>query len=99
MTAVAISALGRYGLSPRDLAIHLGPAICGRCYEVSADVRGQLTGETANRPGRVDLRSRIAGQAQSAGVLKISVSHYCTKCDNDRFFSLRASDDGMQVGV
>jgi copper oxidase (laccase) domain-containing protein len=65
--------------------VHLGPAICGRCYEVSADVRAQLTGETANRPGNVDLRSLLAEHAHEAGVLKVTVSPYCTKCDNDRF--------------
>ena len=49
ITTEAIAALARYGLAPDELAIHLGPAICGRCYEVSADVREQLTGETATR--------------------------------------------------
>jgi YfiH family protein len=86
-------------LAPDELMVHLGPAICGRCYEVSAEVRAQLTGETANRPGNVDLRSLLAEHAQDAGVQKITVSHYCTKCDNDRFFSHRAGDTGRQLGV
>jgi YfiH family protein len=86
-------------LAPDELMVHLGPAICGRCYEVSADVRAQLTGETANRPGNVDLRSLLAEHAHDAGVQKITVSHYCTKCDNDRFFSHRAGDTGRQLGV
>ena len=86
-------------LPPDELMVHLGPSICGRCYEVSADVRAQLTGETANRPGNVDLRSLIVEHARDAGVLKVTVSPYCTKCDNDRFFSHRAGDTGRQVGV
>ena len=99
ITAAAIAALERQDFSASDLAMHLGPAICGRCYEVSADVRGQLIGETATRPGNVDLRSLIAESARAAGVRQITVSPYCTKCDNDRFFSHRAGDAGRQVGV
>jgi YfiH family protein len=99
ITEEALSILSRNGLAVSDLAIHLGPGICGRCYEVSADVRGQLTGEPANRPGKVDLRSLIAGHARAAGVKRITVSEYCTRCDNDRFFSHRAGDAGRQIGI
>lgn len=99
ITSAAIEALARYGHPPDELAIHLGPAICGRCYEVSADVRAELTGQPVNRPGNVDLRSLIAEHASELGVLKITVSASCTKCDNDRFFSHRAGDSGRQIGV
>lgn len=99
ITEGALEILSRNGLQPADIFIHLGPAVCGRCYEVSADVRARLTGETANRPGHVDLRSLIAGHARDAGVKRISVSEYCTKCDNDRLFSHRAGDSGRQLGV
>jgi purine-nucleoside/S-methyl-5'-thioadenosine phosphorylase / adenosine deaminase len=95
----AIRVLGRAGLAPDELRVHIGPAICGRCYEVSADVRARLTGETSNRPGNVDIRSLIAEQAASAGVGQISVSPSCTKCDNETFFSHRAGDGGRQVAV
>ena len=94
-----LAEFARRKIAPDELMIHLGPAICGRCYEVSADVREKLTGETANRPGNVDLRSLLAEHAHEAGVMKVSVSPSCTKCDNDRFFSHRAGDTGRQVGV
>ncbi|HEX2693917.1 MAG TPA: polyphenol oxidase family protein [Gemmatimonadaceae bacterium] len=99
ITTEAIAALARYGLAPDELAIHLGPAICGRCYEVSAEVREQLTGQPATRAGNVDLRSLIAEHAAEMGVQKITVSSSCTRCDNDRFFSHRAGDAGRQIGV
>ena len=99
ITTEAISALARYGLAPDELAIHLGPAICGRCYEVSAEVREQLTGQPATRSGHVDLRSLIAEHATETGVQKITVSSFCTRCDNDRFFSHRAGDAGRQIAV
>jgi YfiH family protein len=95
----ALGAFVRHKIPPDELMIHLGPAICGRCYEVSAEVRAQLTGQPANRPGNVDLRSLLAEHAQEAGVLKVTMSPYCTRCDNDRFFSHRAGDTGRQVGV
>ncbi len=99
ITAEAIATIAKNGFAPADLAIHLGPAICGRCYEVSADVRAQLTGETANRPGQVDLRSLIAEDARDAGVKRLTVSEYCTRHDNSLFFSHRAGDAGRQIGV
>ncbi|HWL39443.1 MAG TPA: polyphenol oxidase family protein [Gemmatimonadaceae bacterium] len=99
ITSVAIEALARYGRPPDELALHLGPSICGRCYEVSAEVRGQLTGQPVNRAGNVDLRSLIAEHASELGVQKITVSSSCTKCDNDRFFSHRAGDSGRQIAV
>lgn len=94
-----LKAYARLGLAPDELKMHLGPAICGRCYEVSADVRSQLTGQEANRPGNVDIRSLIAEHASEAGVTDISVSSDCTRCDNDRFFSHRAGDAGRQLAV
>jgi YfiH family protein len=95
----AIVALARAGKPPEELRVHLGPSICGRCYEVSADVREQLTGMPANRPGHVDLRLLIAEHARAAGVRDLTVSEFCTRCDNDRFFSHRAGDSGRQVAV
>ncbi len=87
------------GLSLADVRVHAGPAICGRCYEVSPDVYAALTGRTVDRPTTVDLRSIIAGHARAAGVREPSVSRWCTRCDNDRFYSHRAGDAGRQLGV
>ncbi|MEJ7810964.1 MAG: polyphenol oxidase family protein [Gemmatimonadaceae bacterium] len=89
----------RSGLSASDLRCHLGPAICGACYEVSADVYVQLTGETSDDPGRVDLRAVIARHVRALGVRHVSSSNWCTRCDGDRFFSHRAGDEGRQVAV
>jgi polyphenol oxidase len=38
ITERAIRLFDARGLAPDELRIHCGPAICGRCYEVSADV-------------------------------------------------------------
>jgi len=95
----AIAMFAEHHLAPRDLVIHCGPAICGSCYEVSPDVFAALTGRTVDRPTTVDLRALIADDARSAGVREITISASCTRCDNERFFSHRAGDDGRQLGV
>src|SRR5262249_18445976 len=40
-------------LNPRDLRIHLGPAICGKCYEVGKDVYFAVSGRSI--PGKTLL--------------------------------------------
>ena len=95
-----IEALAHRGFAAGELRLHLGPAICGRCYEVSADVFRQLTGRDSSHAAEcVDLRALIAQHARAAGVRHITTSERCTKCDNDRFYSHRAGDDGRQLAV
>ena len=95
----AIAAFSRQGLSAGELRIHLGPAICGACYEVSAEVATALTGLPATGHPHVDLRALIAEHARAAGVTRLTTSHWCTRCDNARFFSHRAGDAGRQLAV
>lgn len=99
ITAVAVRAFGALGLPARELLLHCGPAICGTCYEVSPDVFAQLTGRDPGRPHTVDLRALISDHARALGIVRISSSALCTRCDNDRFFSHRAGDIGRQLGV
>ena len=87
------------GMRAVDLRIHLGPAICGRCYEVSPEVIHALTGQTAERNAPVDLRAIIASHARDRGVRAMTQSALCTRCDNDRFFSHRAGDAGRQLAI
>jgi YfiH family protein len=94
-----VLALAHRGIPPRELHLHLGPAICGKCYEVSPEVYGQVTGRSVDRPTPVDLRLAIADHARAAGVGHVTVSDRCTRCDNDRFYSHRAGDAGRQLGI
>lgn len=92
-----ISALAQRGIPAAELRVHLGPAICGRCYEVSPEVHAQLTGRDPGRPATVDLRAVIADHARAAGVRDITISPCCTRCHGERYFSHRAGDLGRQV--
>lgn len=94
-----IDALAKRGYPAAELRLHCGPAICGKCYEVSGDVYRQLTGRDPGSPTTVDLRLLIADHARAAGVRCITTSDSCTRCDNDRFYSHRAGDAGRQLGV
>ncbi len=93
----AIRACASRGLPADELVVHLGPSICGRCYEVGVDVYEKLTGWPTKRPRQVDLRALLAEQAKQLGVTQWSASGECTKCDNHQFFSHRAGDAGRQV--
>lgn len=99
ITPKAIQRFHALGLDPAELRMHLGPAICGRCYEVSPEVFEQLTGWQTIRHRNVDLRALLAEQAKESGVRQITASPYCTKCDNDRFYSHRAGDKERQIAV
>ncbi len=95
----AIALFEKVNCKASDLRLHCGPAICGRCYEVSPDVYGKLVGRAVATPTLVDLRLLIADHARESGVRAISISPSCTRCDNGQFYSHRAGDAGRQVGV
>jgi YfiH family protein len=94
-----VAALAHRGAVASELRVHLGPSICGKCYEVSPDVYRRLTGKDVNTPTTVDLRALLADRARTLGVRHITISPSCTRCHNDRFFSHRAGDRGRQIGV
>lgn len=94
-----LAALTHRGVSAAELRIHLGPAICGKCYEVSPEVVKALSGRVVGSPETVDLRALIAAQARQLGVTHVSTSASCTRCHNDKFFSHRAGDAGRQIAV
>jgi YfiH family protein len=94
-----VAALTMRGVPAAELRVHLGPAICGRCYEVSPDVYERLTGSRPPAARVVDLRALIADHARAVGVRHISISDSCTRCHNERLYSHRAGDPGRQLGV
>jgi hypothetical protein len=91
-----IASLLKLGARPGDLHIHLGPAICGRCYEVGRDVYFAVSGRSVEDRGMLDLRAELAGKAVATGVRDLTISEFCTKCNNEVFFSHRAGDTGRQ---
>jgi polyphenol oxidase len=89
---------------PRSLELHLGPAICGGCFEVGVEVAMRLgitAGSGASPDGRLhlDLRAVLAQRAIRRGVApeRITVSSHCTRCGDAGFFSHRGGDTGRQM--
>lgn len=93
-----------FGSSPADLAVHLGPAICGQCYEVGPEVFRALGEPAPATPRPIDLRRIIGRRAGVAGVCveRVTASSECTLCGDGRYYSHRRGDAGRQrafVGI
>lgn len=97
---ILLAGLDRLGGEIADIRIHLGPAICGQCYEVGPEVHEALGLPAPAGPTPVDVRAVLARQALEVGVQcdHISISEHCTRC-GDGFFSHRAGQPGRQLGV
>ena len=86
-----IRAMNALGAAGESLHVHLGPAICGPCYEVDAPVLQalELPGERAH----IDLRAVLSGQAREMGIAgdRTSLSAWCTRCSDGLLHSHRGS--------
>ena len=92
----------RLGTRVRDAHIHMGPAICGRCYEVGREVHEALGLPRPASPARpVDLRRVLADRALACGAdpASLTISSFCTRCSDTPFFSHRGGDAGRQIAV
>jgi YfiH family protein len=83
-----------------DLHLHLGPGICGDCYEVGPEVFEALARPVPPNPTPIDLRMILADRAVAYGVPaeSITISKHCTRCTGSGLFSHRGGDGGRQVG-
>jgi polyphenol oxidase len=101
-----IAALQRLGAVPDGLYLHIGPAICGACYEVGPEVPAGLGLDTAGAVTHVDLRAALVQRARACGVTlaRISVSTWCTRHggtagEASDFYSHRAGSAERQIAV
>jgi purine-nucleoside/S-methyl-5'-thioadenosine phosphorylase / adenosine deaminase len=104
-TAV-IEAMVAAGSRPADIDVLLGPAICGRCYEVppdmQADVEEQLPGSactTAAGTTGLDLSRGLAAQLLALGVGRVVADPRCTAEDPALYSYRRDGVTGRQAGV
>lgn len=100
-----VRAMVAAGADPADLRAAVGPAVCGRCYEVPEDLRARVA-ETVPEAWcttgwgtpALDLPRAVLGQLRAAGVHEVVRLDACTRTD-ERFYShRRASAEGLVTG-
>ncbi|OAA28647.1 hypothetical protein UG55_1005161 [Frankia sp. EI5c] len=104
--AATLAALDEFGVDRAALRVTLGPAICGRCYEVPAAMRAEVDrlvpGSAATtRAGApsLDLRAGLVGQLAAAGVGPVVVSDSCSAESADLYSYRRDGRTGRFAGV
>ncbi|MBR6239177.1 MAG: laccase domain-containing protein [Clostridia bacterium] len=99
-----------YGILPEDILMGLGPSIKKCCFEVKDDVAGIFLERFGNdvvieKDGRlyVDLLTASLIQLENEGILpeNVTVSHLCTYCNDELFYSYRRDnrDTGAHASV
>ncbi|MFI0484520.1 peptidoglycan editing factor PgeF [Actinomadura sp. 9N215] len=93
------------GADPARMTAAIGPAACGRCYEVPAEMRDEVAAAvpaahaTTSRgtPG-LDIRAGIADQLAAGGVTAVHADPRCTIEDPDLFSYRRDGRTGRFAG-
>jgi polyphenol oxidase len=101
-----LKAMRELGAEPGDIEVLLGPAVCGQCYEVPADMRADvekhLPGSASRtRSGKpaLDLRAGLVTQLEKAGVRKIGMDPRCTVEERTLFSHRRDPGTGRLASV
>lgn len=102
----AVEAMVAAGARPEGVAALLGPAACGKCYEVpehmQADVDRHVPGSacrTRKGTAGLDLRAGVSRQLHRAGVESITADPRCTIEDESLFSHRRGAPTGRIAGV
>jgi YfiH family protein len=101
-----LSAMASLGARARHVSALLGPAVCGDCYEVPAQMQADVarTAPAAavrtrtGTPG-LDLRAGIAEGLRRAGVPEVVQDPRCTVEDPHLFSHRRDGVTGRQAGI
>jgi len=101
-----VEAMLALGADRRQLDVLLGPAICGRCYQVSQDLVDQVEAAAPGGASRtptgapaLDLRAALATELDRLDVGQVVSDPRCT-AEDPRLFSYRRDGvTGRQAGV
>lgn len=101
-----VAAMAELGADVTHLEVLLGPAICGRCYEVPSAMRDEVDSRlpgsaavTATGTAGLDLRAGLSRQLTDMGVRAVEVDGRCTREDPDLFSHRRSARTGRFAGV
>jgi YfiH family protein len=102
----ALSAMASLGARARHVTALLGPAVCGECYEVPAQMRDDVariapSAAVATRAGTpgLDLRAGVAEVLSKAGIPEVVQDPRCTVEDPLLFSHRRDGVTGRQAGL
>jgi YfiH family protein len=94
------------GARPERLTVRLGPAVCGLCYEVPADMRDEVvsvvpSAAATTRRGTpaLDIRAGLVEQLGRIGIADPIVSATCTVEDEEFYSYRRDGVTGRFAGV
>jgi len=101
-----VTAMEQLGARPSRIVAKVGPAICGRCYEVPKTMQDEICSAvpearsttSAGTPG-LDLRAAVVAQLMRAGVQAIEVESWCTAERDDLFSYRRDGVTGRFAGL
>ncbi|MFD2092250.1 peptidoglycan editing factor PgeF [Blastococcus deserti] len=102
----ALSAMASLGARARNVSALLGPAVCGECYEVPAQMQADVARVApaaavrtrAGTPG-LDLRAAVADGLRRAGIPEVVQDPRCTVEDPQLFSHRRDGVTGRQAGI
>ncbi|MFE3742300.1 peptidoglycan editing factor PgeF [Streptomyces sp. NPDC059134] len=101
----AVEAMVSLGAEPARITARTGPAVCGRCYEVPAEMRDEVAAvvpEAAAETGwgtpSVDVVGGVHAQLASLGVRDRSRSEVCTRESDDHYSYRRDRVTGRLAG-
>ncbi|MEV8093585.1 peptidoglycan editing factor PgeF [Kitasatospora sp. NPDC085879] len=97
----AVRAMAELGADPARITALLGPAVCGRCYEVPAALRAEVAAvvpaayaETSWGTPALDVAAGVAAQLAEAGVTDVVPSDVCTLESDDHYSYRREQRTG-----
>jgi len=93
-------------ISEEQISAIIGPAICGKCYEVSPEIFSEVTAShpesashtAANTPS-LDLVTALISDLRKLGIAEIDNQSRCTLEHNDLYSYRRDGATGRQVGL
>jgi len=101
-----VTAMIAAGASAATMRAVTGPAICGGCYEVPAQMQARVSAivpaakcETSAGTGGLDIAAGARAQLAEAGVASITADGRCTRESDDLYSYRRDGVTGRFAGL
>jgi YfiH family protein len=106
VVTATVEAMRGLGARPRHLVAVVGPAICGSCYEVSAELQDEVVAlapaaRATSRHGTpaLDIRAGVTAELIAAGVRTIEAESWCTAERSSLYSHRRDGVSGRTAGI